>query len=88
MLTEWRYEERQLGSNDGLQDKEEPALCQKVFLLAHSVPDEAPQRDARQDVLVYHVYWGAAENEEPHALRRLFARFAGFDARLDVVVRP
>jgi hypothetical protein len=76
-LAEWRYEERKLEDGDELQADEIPALQQRVAVLAHPWNSNRPVPD-EQPVLIYHVFWGA-DGEDPYALRRLFARFAGFD---------
>jgi hypothetical protein len=92
-LAEWRYEERPLKEQDTLHGDEIPALRQRVAVMAH------PRRDVQQvphaqRVLFYHVFWGTADGEDSHALRRLFARFAGFDDACSdfegekIVIRP
>lgn len=72
-LTEWTYGERPLPADEALQDGETPALRQRLCVLANPLEEAA----GRHETLVYHVFWGASDEGEPYALRRLFARFAG-----------
>ena len=85
----WTYTERALRGNAGLADGEAPALCQQVWVIANPDgekecrlapdPEGDPKRVMRR-VVGYHVYWGGAP-DDPHAIRRLFARFVGFSCR-------
>lgn len=76
----WAYVERSLGDSDGLRDDEIPALRQQTHLLAAPLPDPGMRQGVSLTVrtLHYHVYWGAASEDDPSALRRLLAVFAGF----------
>jgi len=67
----WKYEERDLGQTDVLDAKEDAFLCQAVEVMARDNCKPA-------DRLVYHVYWAAPEAANPHAIARVFDRFAGF----------
>ncbi|MDE0460731.1 MAG: hypothetical protein OXI15_25875 [Chromatiales bacterium] len=62
---------RPLEPDDYLRDGEEPALCQRLEVLAH--PRVAPFTH-----IAYEVCWGLPSNGSSSATRRLFDRFAGF----------
>lgn len=79
-VTEWHYSERLLQDGDALGAGEIAALRQRVTVAARP-PCEGG------NVLVYHVFWGTADGENRHAVRRLFARFAGF-AEENIVIAP
>ena len=63
--------DRTLGEGDGLEEREIPALRQRVEVLAH-------KRIAPLEQVAYDVYWGLPPNGSQSATRRLFDRFAGF----------
>jgi hypothetical protein len=86
-LAEWHYGERMLQDSDELRGDEFPALRQRVTVIQHPWRPEPTSPSLLGPVLVYHVFWGTAEDDDPHALRRLFARFVGFDEE-DVVIEP
>ncbi|HRQ81642.1 MAG TPA: hypothetical protein PKZ97_11030, partial [Azospirillaceae bacterium] len=85
-LIRWRYAERLLTDNAALQSEEIPALRERIVVLAPPIPKQPPSKEALQPVLVYHVFWGADDPGDPHAIHRLFHRFAGF-AEENVVIR-
>jgi hypothetical protein len=74
-LVKRTYAERSPGS--GPEAGGIPALREIVSVLRHGHDDR---------VLDYHVFWGAPA-DDPSALRRLFARFAGF-RREDRIRQP
>lgn len=76
-LARWDYAERDLGPNEAASDGETPALRQRLSVLARSQEEVSLMPGTNQPVLVYHVFWGA-DASDPHAIRRLFARFRGF----------
>jgi len=66
-----RFTERSLQDNDEPNTGETLFLREVRTLVAHPRVLPGTQLD-------YHVFWGAPEGENPHALRRIFDRFAGF----------
>jgi hypothetical protein len=66
----WTYTERDFGKNDALQTRETAFLRETVTVLGH-------HRRLRDKELVYHIYWAAPKEDDAHALRRVFDRFAG-----------
>lgn len=83
----WEYSERVLQSDlQSLTAGETPALRQDIAVLAHPGLEQASRIGKLQPVLLYHVYWGL-DGEDPPVLRRLFARFGGFDEK-ELITRP
>ncbi len=70
-LALWRYAEEP--GADAFE-----ALAQDVAVL--DTKFDVPTAANSAPLLLYRVYWGAPE-DDPSALRRLFARFLGFEAR-------
>lgn len=84
-FAEWYYSERSLVDAD-LRDDEIPALCQEVSILHQRSRAGSDTPAARKfDTLLYRIYWGYSDDSDPGALRRLFARFAGFQARGNII---
>ena len=87
-LARWDYTERPLGPNDGPRDGERPALRERIMVMARSSGEVSLKPGTQQPVIWYHVMWGA-DPSDPHAIRRLFARFVGFGTgNLVVRARP
>lgn len=82
-FVEWTYTERACADGNA-QNGEILVLKQQVLALAYPAPDK-PRVRQPADVLIYHVYWGAGE-EDPSAIRRLFSRFVSFDRSEDRVL--
>lgn len=61
------------------------ALAQDIAVLERSFDVHAPPQKA--PLVLYRVYWGAPQ-DDPAALRRLFARFVGFDSRAEFAGEP
>ncbi len=78
-LARWDYAERPLAAGEALRDNERPALRQRIVVMARSSGSVSLELRDRQPVIVYHVFWGA-DPSDPHAIRRLFARFVRFSA--------
>ena len=57
----------------------ETSMGEDDFPVLRQVQKVLASRDADSKYLVYHVFWGA-DAADPHGLRRLFHRFAGFEA--------
>jgi hypothetical protein len=83
-LVRWEYAERPLGPDDALHDGEQPALRQRINVMARSVRQVSLALGEQQPVILYHVFWGA-DAADPHAVRRLFSRFVGFGTERVVV---
>lgn len=77
----WRYEERDLAVGDAPRQGGRAVLRQRLWVLEHPAPDKLANGQ-RIACLAYHVFWGA-DKDDPSALRRLSARFAGFEQRED-----
>ncbi|MGH7109001.1 MAG: hypothetical protein ACREFK_01100 [Stellaceae bacterium] len=86
-LALWRYAERALDPGETLTGHEIPALRQRIWVLEHPVRHGRPRARTLIPCLVYHVFWSADE-ADPSALRRLFARFTGFEQRADRYREP
>ena len=67
-----RFHEREPGSEGKANEGEMLFLRESRSLVAH------PRRSPIVS-LAYHVFWGTGDGEAPHALRRMFDRFVGFD---------
>ena len=67
--------------NPQLNDLVDPDLLPGMGPAVDRILEAAREK---QKVLVYHVYWGG-EAGDPHALRRLFYRFAGFDEQNRII---
>ena len=76
-LARWEYTERLLAAGEALREGERPALRQRITVMARSSKRVSFELADRQPVIVYHVFWGA-DPSDPHAIRRLFARFVQF----------
>jgi hypothetical protein len=76
-LARWEYTERLLAAGETLREGERPALRQRITVMARSSKRVSLELGDRQPVIVYHVFWGA-DPSDPHAIRRLFARFVQF----------
>lgn len=84
-LARWDYAERLLADGDSLREGERPALRQRITVMARSGREVSLAQRATQPVIVYHVFWGANPSD-PHAVRRLFARFVAF--AMERIVMP
>ena len=70
--------ERELAADGALRNGESRAMRQVIEVLRDPID---PETDPPQPLatLVYHVFWGADE-DDPSAIRRLFSRFVRFGA--------
>ncbi len=74
-----RFVERAAAIDDTLAPGEIGALREVVKVLRHPAPLTREACGQAQDILIYHVFW-AAPDDDRGAVRRLFARFVGFGA--------
>ncbi|MGD1037083.1 MAG: hypothetical protein ABR878_07775 [Roseiarcus sp.] len=78
LLALWRYAEEE-GEN-AIE-----ALAQDVAVLERGL--DIPTESETAPLVLYRVYWGAP-SDDSSALRRLFARFMGFEERSEFAGRP